>query len=1171
MAFPADPLPLRAEMQIDGTWTEVTTRVRGAAPSNGVVITGGFAPEQTSIQPSTIGFTLNNRNGDFTDDNPNSPYYEKLPVNTPFRVSVEESTPFLRLPNGLDRDPTLDTAWTAGWVSTADKAVLDVTGDLDLRIEVEPDTWQLGAVGHDLAAKYAPTGNQRSWAWMVIPGGYMRLWWSTDGTSPIGGTTHATSTEPLPGTARLALRVDIDVNNGSGGWTVAFYTSDSITGTWTQLGDAVVGTGGATSIFSSTADLNVGNIADSTGTSVFITTDPPVLPLVGRIYRFQMRNGIGGTLVADMNATAQSEGATSWSDGLATANTWTTHGTAEVTVADYRGIGEISEMPQEWDPTGTDIYVPALASDISRRLTQGAVPLRSPIYRNLRQFIGAGALGYWTLEGGSQSTAAGNAISGQPAGEITNITFNGSDSTFPATAGTVTLNDANAVMTFRVVGAPSANQMFCIFYYKLSAAPASDSEIFNLITTGTCARVAFVTGATTYGVVAYDSTGAQIGSLFAAFGAGASPGQWLAIQIKLVKNGSGVDVDLAWFPLGTGGPFYGITLNIASATVGAPIRGFTGTGAATAGASFTHVMIGNLSGWEYATTAFAAASVGFRGEHAGVRWLRLLREEGEQGRIIGWPQDTEVMGPQPTDTLMNILDECANTAGALHYGARDQLALVFRTQHSMLAQNAIELDYTLKHLSGSFRPDNGDRLLKNNVTAQARFGGFATATKETGRKSIQPPPDGAGKYDGSAAVNPYTDSQLPDLASYAVHLGTWPERQVPNLEVWLERSVFTGNATLTRELRSANPGDRISVANVPAWVGGGTSDTLVRGYQETILNNSSARGHRLAFSTIPYGPFLAVNDLTGSDNTRRRAGATNTVLAVAVDSDDTTLVALTPLGKLWGTTAGKPGNFPLDVLLGGERVTVSGIGTWVADDFNRSASSSWGDSSTGSKTWSNSGGSASDYSVSGTAGRQNLSTVTTFRSSTLPLSARVSKVLFDRVQQISALTGGGSTATIIIKIGAANDYVSLNIQTTVGGTATHWLNQVVGGVETVFDSGFPSTGLSATAAMSVEIQITTVAGVSTAKARIYAQGTTPGGWTTSITMTQPNASGDVTALSARSSSSTNAAPFYIEYDGLTLPTLQAMTVSARSVNSIVKSQSIDTAIQVADAFYVARN
>jgi hypothetical protein len=1181
MAFPQDPLPIRAEMQINGTWTEVTSSVRNAGDIN---ITGGFAPEQSSLSPATISFNLNNRAGLYSNDNPNSAYYGLLPTGTPFRVSVEESTPFVRLLNGVRQDPLTSSVldFYIAYVSTTDKAVLDVTGDLDLRIEIDPDQWQLGSAGFALAGKYDTTGNQRSWAWVVQPSGVMRLYWTTDGaTSPLSSGTYADSTVVLPGAGRLALRVTIDVNNGAAGRTVTFYTSDSITGTWTQLGATVVQSG-TTSIFSSTSWLTVGGIVNqSTQQSSFLTIAAAgyVLPFAGRIHRFQMYSGIAGTLVADMNPAGQAEGTTSWSDGLGTPNTWTLGGTAgaEITLADYRGYGEISEMPQEWDPTGTDVYSPTIASGIIRRLTQGAQALNSPIYRNLRQYIGAGAVGYVPLEGGSQSTAAGNAVPGQPAAYVTNVQFS-TDNEFPSSAGVMTVVDSDSYIAGTVTGAAPTDQATLIFYYKIDSVTPSDTNTVHMYTSGTAKQVTLSIGAADYRVTAYDANGTSLGTTAALFGTEAQPGQWLAVQMRVNKNGAGIDINLAWYPLGTTTNFYGTSaVNIAVGTVGSH-RGFATSrniAALNLNASFAHFMCLNLVGFEFANSAFAKMSIGFRGEYAAERFLRLLREEGITGRCVGWPADTITMGPQLIDTLMANLSDCAVTSGSLIYEARDQAALMIRTYRSLLAQQAVALTYARpsSHLAGSFRPTIDDQGLRNDITANSPGGAFARSTVDTGPRSTLSPPNGVGRYDSIITVNPATDEQLAGLAQWATFIGTWPDRRVPSIEVWLERSVFVASSTLTRSLRSIDPGDRITVGSVPVWVGGGNADTLVRGYTETLMN----RGHRLAFSTVPYGPYLAANDLSGSDNSRRRASTAyaNARVALAATSTATSLVTQITEGAVFGTTANRPANFPagggpaFPLMVAGEQIYATAIADWIADDFNRSVSNGWGSTSTGASAWTVSGGSASDYSANATQGVHNLSTTAVDRTSTLTLTARVPEVLLTHVRMPAVLTGVGGTCTVGIRVGSSTSYVTLWVQMTTAGGMTHWISQVVNGVETTFDSLFPTTGLTSTTAFSARLHVPAALG-GVAWGRVWAEtAAEPSGMTTQITTTAANATGDVQLRSTRNASSTNAAPFYVEFDGLSLPRNQLVTAT-RSVNLVVKAQAIDNIVTLGDQFYVAR-
>lgn len=1180
MAFPQDPLPIKAEMQINNVWTTVTTDVRN---DGDIRITGGFAPEQTSLTPSSISFKLDNTGGLYSDDNPNSANYGLLPTGTPFRVGIVEATTFLRLPNGLDNEPIAygTGGWDIGWAQTSDKAVLDVVGDLDLRIEIDPDQWQLGSAGQQLAGKYATASNQRAWAWVIQANGRMRLYWSSDGTSPLALGTYADCTAATPAGARIALRVTIDVNNGAAGRDVVFYTSDSITGTWTQLGSTVT-QAGTTSIFSSSAGLTVGAIGSLAG-AIALVGDPTfgyTLPLVGRVHRFQMRNGIGGTLVADMDPSTQAVGTTSWSDGLGTPNTWALADTAEITATDYRGYGEIAEMPQEWDPTGTDVFVQVQANGIVRRLTQGGQSLNSSIFRYLRQYIGAGAVGYWPLEGGSQSTAAGNVVPGQPAAVVTNVLFS-ADSEFPASAGVMGLVDTDSRIVGQVIGAAPTDQATLIFYHHLDSAPASDTNTVHMFTSGTARQVTFQPGSGGYRVTAYDANGVSLGTAASTFGTGAQPGQWVAVQLRVNKNGAGIDINMAWYPLGTTTAFFGIApLNIASGVVGSHQGFATSTAISALGLNpaFAHFMALNLVGFEFANTTFSNMSLAFTGEYAAVRFLRLLREEGIEGRCVGWPQDTITMGPQLIDTLTANLADCANTSGSLMYEARDMAALIIRTYRSLVGQQAaaaLTYSRSSSHLAGSFRPAISDQGLRNDVTANSPGGAFARAVKESGPRSILPPPLGSGRYDSPITVNPEDDEQLAGLAQQAVFLGTWPDRRVPNLEVWLERAVFAGNATLTRSLRSLEPGDRVTVGSVPIWVGGGTQDVQVRGYTETLMN----RGHRLAFSTVPHGPYRQLTALDGSPSIRRAATAYgNARVAQAATSSATSLVVQTAEGAVFGTTASKPGNFPagggptftLNVV--GEQVNCTAIAAWIADTFTRSVSSGWGSTSTGASAWTTTGGSASDFSVNGTQGVHNLSTTAVDRISALTLTARVPEVLVTHIRMPTALTGASGQCIMTIRVGTSTDYVQLNISNTTGGSMTCWLSQVVAGVETTFDSFFPATGVAATTAFSARLHIPQSAG-EVAWGRVWAEtAVEPDGTsTTSITLTAGNGTGDVQLRSTRNASTTNAAPFNIEFDGLTLPRNQLFTVT-RSVGSpaIIKAQAAGNVVTLADEFYTAR-
>jgi hypothetical protein len=272
-------IDVRAEFLLGGTWTDVTDSVRVA---DGFTIERGRKSEQDEIGPQTCAFKVDNGPGSpfgvgwASPRNPLSPFYGQLRRNTQCRVSVPYGSTYLRLPGHSD------------YFSTPDSAALSVTGDIDVRIDLTLDNWY-GAQG--LAAKYLITGNQRSWSLELDADGVVRFTWSTDGTFSGARSSLSLPITPAPH-QRLALRFTLDVDNGSGGRVETFYTAATIDGPWTVLSSGTFS--GTTSIFDSTAPVVVGD-----GGSSHTTTH-----VRGKVHAFELRSGIGGTVVASLDARA---------------------------------------------------------------------------------------------------------------------------------------------------------------------------------------------------------------------------------------------------------------------------------------------------------------------------------------------------------------------------------------------------------------------------------------------------------------------------------------------------------------------------------------------------------------------------------------------------------------------------------------------------------------------------------------------------------------------------------------------------------------------------------------------------------------------------------------------------------------------------------------------------
>lgn len=221
----------------------------------------------------------------------------------------------------------------ANYASTPDAASLDITSDIDIWVDVTMDNWVTGTE-QTLIAKYQPVGDQRSWRFYIGVTGDLRLATSSTGTGASTGVSTANPDPPDSG--RLGLRVTFDANNGAGGRTFTFYTSqEGLPGTWVQLGDPVI-VGSTTSIFNSTAAVEVGayggGISEGAGT----------------YHSAGVANGIGGTVVTNPMFEDQPTGTTSFTDDYG--RVWTVQGSASIQ-GDGLGYFELQRMDtvdNEW-------------------------------------------------------------------------------------------------------------------------------------------------------------------------------------------------------------------------------------------------------------------------------------------------------------------------------------------------------------------------------------------------------------------------------------------------------------------------------------------------------------------------------------------------------------------------------------------------------------------------------------------------------------------------------------------------------------------------------------------------------------------------------------------------------------------------------------------------------
>jgi len=891
MAFPDTALPIKVEIQA-GSWTDITSYVRGEQQ---IRITRGRQDEGGSTEPSRCSFTLDNNDHRFTPGNPTGPYYGLIGRNTPCRVSVLTGSVYLDL-----------TGSGADFAETVDNAALDITGDIDVRLDATLANW-LTPVGVfdtttvDLMGKFQ-INTQKSWM-LSTRAGRLFFEWSADGTNSLSASS--TVGPVIPGSGRLAIRATLDVNNTVGGNVVTFYTAETIDGPWVQLGDQVTQSG-TTSIFNSTSPVRIGN-----------ATNIAYLQPFGRVHAAEIRNGINGTAVANPVFSAQSVGATSFAD--AAGRTWTINGGASITNRKTRFVGEISAWPRRWE-TKFDVTVAAEAAGIMRRLSQGNTPVRSAMYRELTNPSRTHIVAYWPMEDGSAATMLGSAIDGVPAMALS--------STGVSPAGYSDWAASDAIPTFttgnargRLPSYTATNYAFHRFFAEVPSGGVSTTQRLYTFTTSGTARTwsLYVNSSGNLDLRAFDGDGTQILSTgFVVLGINGRP---VHIGIELTQSGADIGYTLIVFYIDTStltaASQGGATGTLAGNTFGTIGEIRIGQDGGLAGTAVGHVAVADDS------TAYAGtlgAMIAWDGEDAAVRLGRLADEEGiALYEVMG--ADME-MGPQRSVTLLELLRECEAADGGILREGREFLGFSYRDRQSMYSQpSAMDIDYSGDDgLVTPLEPTDDDQRVRNDRTVQRASGGSARAALDTGALSTQAPPSGVGRYDDSTTLNLFDDDQPPHIANWLLHLGTWDATRYPTVRLLLQ------NAThMIEDAVLLDSGDRFRIINPPAWEPPdmGWIDLMVQGYTETI----SQFQWEMEFNCAPAGSWDTawVGSASTAAVVREWAwtDTTGSELTEALTSTETDVDVLTTDGPIWSPNVR---DTPFDWRVGGEVVTVTAPG-----------------------------------------------------------------------------------------------------------------------------------------------------------------------------------------------------------------------------------------------------
>lgn len=863
------------------------TRKRLRKDSDLTLTSGRTSESNVLPQPAQVSFFVNNEDGAFTPGNPLGEWYPNLRLDTPVRIVVPGSTVALV----TDGD-------TANNLSTADHPSLRITGDIDLRYDGDIDWFRgdpsTGLDGPALVGRYKAAGNNRSYLLWIV-NGRLQLSWSTAGTSATALTEGTTIALPWA-KGRHAVRGTLDVSN-AGNHVITFYVADTLAGPWTQLDQITVS--GITSIHAGTAVAEIG-----------VVTGEISAPPTGRTFGAEIRDGIGGSVVAGPNISAQTSGVTSFVDGPG--RTWTVQGNAEITNLRTRRILQMSEIKPTWvkeeaqgAETKTIARCEVTASGVLRRLQQGQKPLDSVLYRaETAPDVQDSLVALWPMEDESTATAFASPVTAAPALAFAGDWSLSSDSTLSASRPLPRVSGGGAY-TFgaTVPHRDMSTWMFTMFVHipTPETSPA-ETGIVEIHSGGTITKWGIAINDAAFILRGWNADGTLL------FTDLPTPTRWFdgwtQFCLQAIQDGANMHRIVTWLTID--GTVIGYDTSFAG-TVGPPTRLTALDTAPPDGISIGHMSIVDFGdpGWLGWTDG---ANTGYTGEPAAQRIQRLCTEQGVPIRIIGDPLDSELMGPQRPIAFLDLLEEAAEADGGRLGEDADTLGLSYRTRASLYNQTpALILDHARKHLVVPFDPVADDQRRRTHTTVTRPDGASATY--------VEPgfDPETHSIYDESLTVNVETDGQLPDQAAWRVHLGSAEDLRYESLSTDLARST-----DLVPDWLDLTYGDLVRATNLPEGHPPGDIDQIA-----DHLTEKFDSFHWIAKITGTPGNLWTVGVI--EDDELGRADTAGSQLTGAETATDTSWSVTTTTGPVWIDSATYASMFPFNVIAGGEEVTVTAI------------------------------------------------------------------------------------------------------------------------------------------------------------------------------------------------------------------------------------------------------
>lgn len=887
--FPTTPLRWTAEAALGAdltkdpstyAWTDITALVMGPA----IVVKRGRASEFSTAPAATGTATMDDTDGRWVERNPLGVWYGLIGFNTPLRYLI-----------AADANTAADT-----FTRTVSNGF--GTADVGGAWAVNGTASEYSTTGTAARLTLATAATRR---YAILPTSYMTF----DVTVRIRTAALATGAALSAG---ILFHYSLASDNNR--YEVVFNTDQSI-GVRAVARVASVETAGATVVSGLTHVANTWYRVRAQS----ITPDARQIRLKVWLDGTNPPDTwtVHNTLNATLNPAAGKVGLTG------TRETGNTNAAAVIEFDDLtfvdgpvlRHTGYIDTLPRRWaDHSATVLYAPITASGPTRRLEQGGAT-GSAIRRGVLT-AGVTPKAYWPGEDKSTSTQI---ASGLPAGLPMRVSL-------PMSLGSGQAAGSDPVVavsnTGRLVGPVQpyvGTDWQVMWLINVPAAVANEQALLRWQTSGTYPTWQLVLtpagGTDQVSLRAYDQNNIErLGDVGTDF-TGEPYGTQLWIEVSAIQ--SGPDLNWSYTIWGASGK-----VGFKAATIAGTVTEVSfgnGSGANLLQGS----TLGHMSVWDTAAVTLGAlAQVGWAGETATTRMTRLGQQEQVPTSIVAVPTvDFATMGPPTNSTLISQLRECETVEQGILYDAVDGSIALLPRESRFNRPVALTLDVALGQVGWPFEPDNDDQQNANDVTSSQPTGSSYRYVDSSPARGVS-----KGHYSKPATVNVWLPDDLKWDAQFRTALGTVDEDRITTLVLTL-----TGNPSLIPAWLACDIGSRIQIINTSALFTPDPIDLIIEGYQETI----SSTDWTVTLYTSSAKPWNAWIVETGSGNQSKLDSGSST-LATGVNSTATSLsVATTDPLDVWTTLAG---DFPFDIGIGGERMTVSTItGAGTPQTFTISA------------------------------------------------------------------------------------------------------------------------------------------------------------------------------------------------------------------------------------------